>query len=92
MTVNRTSVQDIGHRYVATANLEAVLQVQGRKTNWLAERVGVSEALAYKIVAGTKTADAAMAARIATALGVPMELVFVLRAASDSDSPPEEAA
>jgi len=90
--VNRTPVPDIGHRYVATANLEAVLQVQGRKTNWLAERVGVSEALAYKIVAGTKTADAAMAERIATALGVPMELVFVLRAASDSDSPPEEAA
>jgi plasmid maintenance system antidote protein VapI len=92
MTVNRTLIPNNGPRYLAVANLAAVLQVQGRKTNWLAERVGVSEALAYKIVAGTKTADAAMAERIATALGVPMELVFVLRAASDSDSPPEEAA
>ena len=90
--MNRTSVQDIGHRYVATANLEAVLQVQGRKTNWLAERVGVSEALAYKIVAGTKTADAAMAERIATALGVPLGLLFESRERGDSDPSPEEAA
>ncbi|HKG29548.1 MAG TPA: helix-turn-helix transcriptional regulator [Thermomicrobiales bacterium] len=90
--MNRTPVPDIGHRYVATANLAAVLQVQGRKTNWLAERVGVSEALAYKIVAGTKTADAAMAERIATALGVPLGLLFESRERGDSDPSPEEAA
>ena len=45
-----------GRRYVAT-NLAAVLEAQGRKRTWLAERVGVSEALLYKIVAGTKTAE-----------------------------------
>ena len=34
----------------------------------LAERVGVSEALLYKIVAGTKTADGALGERIAASL------------------------
>jgi hypothetical protein len=64
--------------------------VQGRKTNWLAERVEISEALAYKIVAGTKTADAALAERIAAAPGVPLGLLFESRERSDSDPSPEE--
>jgi hypothetical protein len=88
--VNRTSVPINGPRYLAVANLAAVLQVQGRKTNWLAERVEISEALAYKIVAGTKTADAALAERIAAALGVPLGLLFESRERSDSDPSPEE--
>ena len=76
-------------RYVAT-NLAAVLEAQGRKRTWLAERVGVSEALLYKIVAGTKTADRALGERIAAALGVPFGVLFEFRERNDSDSLAEE--
>jgi transcriptional regulator with XRE-family HTH domain len=78
-------------RYVAT-NLADVIEAQGRRRNWLAERVGVSEALLYKIVSGTKTADRALGERIADALGVPFGVLFEIRERNDSDSPPEEPA
>lgn len=76
-------------RYVAT-NLAAVLEAQGRKRTWLAERVGVSEALLYKIVAGAKTADRALGERIAASLGVPFGVLFEFRERNDSDSLAEE--
>ena len=86
-----TSVANLssGRRYVAT-NLAAVLEAQGRKRTWLAERVGVSEALLYKIVAGTKTADGALGERIAASLGVPFGVLFEFRERNDSDSLAEE--
>jgi transcriptional regulator with XRE-family HTH domain len=72
-------------RYVAT-NLADVIEAQGRKRNWLAERVGVSEALLYKIVLGTKTADRALGERIADALGVPFLVLFEIRERNEIDS------
>lgn len=76
-------------RYVAT-NLAAVLEAQGRKRTWLAERVGVSDALLYKIVAGAKTADRGLGERIAACLGVPFGVLFEFRERNDSDSLADE--
>ena len=71
-------------------NLAAVIEAQGRRRNWLAERVGVSEALLYKIVAGTKTADRELAERIAGELGTPLFLLFEFRDRNVCDSPTEQ--
>ncbi len=73
-------------RYVATANLVAVVDAQGRKRNWLADRVGVSETLLYKIVLGSKTADRALGERIAEALGVPFCVLFEFRGRNTMDA------
>src|SRR3954447_16314221 len=69
-------------RYVATANLAAVLEAQGRKQSWLAERLGVSKPLLCLIVSGTRMVDRARGDQIATALGVPFCLLFKLRTRS----------
>ena len=71
-------------RYVATANLDAVLIAQGRKQSWLAERLGVSGSLLCLIIGGTKTVDHARGQQIADALGVPFRLLFKLRPRSES--------
>jgi len=79
-------------RYAATEALGAVLEEQGRKRRWLAERIGVTESWLSHVLAGRHTVDRDQGERIAGILGVPFFVLFVLRAASDSDSPPEEAA
>src|SRR3954452_3937260 len=73
-------------RFVANANLAAVLAVQGRKQSWLAERLGVSSSLLCLIIGGGKTVDRARGQQIADALGVPFRLLFKLRSRSDSDA------
>jgi hypothetical protein len=78
-------------RYVAT-NLEAVLDGQGRMRSWLAVRVGISESLVSKIVAGTRTVDRTLGEAVATAVGVPFSVLFALRDRSETVSSPEEAA
>jgi hypothetical protein len=69
-------------RYVATANLAAVLAAQGRKQSWLAERLGVSSSLLCLIIGGAKTVGRDRGQQIADALGVPFGLLFKLRSRS----------
>jgi hypothetical protein len=82
----RVIVSQCGERYMATANLDAVLIAQGRKQSWLAERLGVSSSLLCLIIGGAKTVDRARGQQIADALGVPIGLLFKLRSRSDSVS------
>ena len=72
-------------RYGAT-NLEAVLDAQGRKRRWLAERIGVSESFVSKLLAGRLTVDRQQGERVAAALGVPFFVLFELRERSEEDS------
>ena len=53
-----------------------VIDEQGRKRRWLAERVGVSEAYLSLIIAGSRTVDRALGERIGALLGVPFFLLF----------------
>ena len=71
-----------GYRYLAT-NLGHVLESQGRKQCWLAERVGVSGAYVSLIVGGERTVDRATGELIATLLDVPFFLLFTLGEQSD---------
>jgi hypothetical protein len=71
-------------RYVATANLAAVLEEQGRKQSWLAERLRISKSLLCLIIGGAKTVDRARGQQIADALGVPFGLLFKLRSRRNS--------
>jgi transcriptional regulator with XRE-family HTH domain len=79
-------------RYVATDALEAVLEEQGRKRRWLADRIGVSESWISHVLAGRHTVDREQGERIAATLGVPFFVLFALRERSDSDPSPEDAA
>ena len=73
-------------RYVATANLAAILEAQGRKQAWLAGRLGISTSLLCLIIGGVKTADRARGQQIADTLGVPFGLLFKLRSRRNLDS------
>ena len=79
-------------RYAATTTLEAVLDEQGRKRRWLADRIGVSESLISKVLAGTKTLDRHQGELVSAAVGVPFSVLFELRDRSDTGPSPEEAA
>jgi transcriptional regulator with XRE-family HTH domain len=79
------------HRYWAT-NLEAVLATQGRTRRWLADRLGVSESLVSKVLAGKKTVGREQGEVIADAVGVPFDLLFELRERSVIDTNPEQTA
>ena len=72
-------------RYVAT-HLGDVLESQGRKQRWLAERIGVSGGYVSLIIAGERTVDREMGERIATLLDVPFFLLFSLGQQSHSFS------
>ena len=74
-----------GDRYLAT-NLGHVLESQGRKQCWLAERVGVSGAYVSLIVGGERTVDRATGEHMATLLDVPFFLLFTLGEQSDCSS------
>lgn len=72
-------------RYRAT-NLGRVLESQGRKQRWLAERIGVSGAYISLIIAGERTVDQETGERIAALLDVPLFLLFSLGKQSNSIS------
>jgi transcriptional regulator with XRE-family HTH domain len=69
-------------RYMAT-HLGAVLESQGRKQCWLAERIGVSGGYVSLIIAGERTVDRETGERIAALLDVPFFLLFTLGKQSD---------
>lgn len=62
---------------MALANVEAVLEAQGRRLTWLAKATGVHYARLYRLVRG-RASDlrASEADAIANALGVPGYLLF----------------
>lgn len=66
---------DTRQRYRATG-LSSVLDDQGRKRAWLARTVGVSHSLIQMIESGQRTASPDVADRIASAMGVPMAVIF----------------
>ncbi len=70
-------------RYLAT-HLGDVLQSQGRKQRWLAERLGVSGGYVSLIIAGERTVDRETGERIAALLDVPFFLLFALGTQSTS--------
>ena len=72
-------------RYLAT-HLGDVLETQGRKQRWLAERVGVSGAYISLVIAGERTVDREMGERIAELLNVPLFLLFALGKQSNTFS------
>jgi transcriptional regulator with XRE-family HTH domain len=72
-------------RYRAT-HLGAVLECQGRKQRWLAERLGVSGGYISLIVAGERTVDRAQGEQIAALLDVPFFLLFKIGEPSRSFS------
>lgn len=62
---------------MALANVEAVLEAQGRRLTWLAKATGVHYARLYRLVRGRATdLRASEADAIANALGVPGYLLF----------------
>lgn len=69
-------------RYRAT-HLGEVLDGQGRKRSWLAERVGVTGGYVTMIISGERTVDQVLGERIAALLDVPFFLLFELRERSD---------
>jgi hypothetical protein len=62
-------------RYRAT-ELGQVIDAQGRKRRWVADRVGISESYLSRIIAGEKTIDRARGERIGSLLGVPFFVLF----------------
>lgn len=69
-------------RRVRATNLEAVILNQGRTKKWVADHGGFSQSMLSHLLAGRKTIAADAADRIATALGVP---VFVLFESADAE-------
>jgi transcriptional regulator with XRE-family HTH domain len=67
----------IEQRYIATGAWKT-LKSQGRTIRWLAEQVGVPENTLTKYKRGhRKTLPRAVATRISTVLGVPLDLLFL---------------
>lgn len=62
-------------RYRATG-LGEVIDAQGRKRRWVADRVGMSEAYLSMIISGERTVDRGQGERIGALLGVPFFLLF----------------
>lgn len=69
-------------RYRAT-HLGKVLDEQGRKRSWLAERAGVTGGYVTMIISGERTVDLVLGERIAALLDVPFFLLFELRERRD---------
>lgn len=68
--------------YFAT-NLKAVLDEQGRRQDWLAEQIGVSESFMSRVIRGHCVIMRDRAERAAVALGVPFFVLFELRDGSE---------
>ncbi len=73
--------------YQATG-LKAVLAAQGRRQDWLARQVGVSEQLISSALSGRRNLTREVAERVANVLGVPFFVVFDL--SGDAVSPDAE--
>jgi len=56
--------------------LKKVLKKQGRKTSWLANRIGKTAVLTYKYVDGSRRVPLDVQALISKALGVKASLLF----------------
>ncbi len=69
--------------------LAVLLDAQGRRQDWLAERSGISRSLLSRLITGSRTVDKATAERIANALQVPLFLAFDIP--TGNDLLPEEA-
>lgn len=65
-------------RYQAR-ELAAVLASQGRKSVWVADRIGMSESLFCHVMAGRRTVTRDMAMQIADILDVPIWSLFAIR-------------
>ena len=65
-------------RVVATPELKARIDAQGRRHDWLAARLGVSKSLISKLVAGQSTVSLADARVIAALIDADPDVVFVL--------------
>jgi len=76
----------MGNRRYRATHLGDVLESQGRKQRWLAERIGVSGGYVSLIVAGERTVDRATGERIAALLDVPFFLLFALGSPSNTFS------
>ncbi len=63
--------------------LGPILEAQGRKRRWLAQKVGVSEAWLSYLISGQRTATKDVAERISDTLNVPLFLAFEFAAASE---------
>ena len=83
--MNRAS----GNRRFRATHLGAVLECQGRKQRWLAERIGVTGGYVSLIIAGERTVSRAQGEQIAALLDVPFFLLFTLGEQSTSFSPRE---
>jgi transcriptional regulator with XRE-family HTH domain len=63
-------------RYRALA-LSETIEKQGRRRDWLAARAGISPGQLTRISNGSRTASHEVAEAIASALGLPLFLLFV---------------
>ena len=79
----------MGNRRYRATHLGDVLESQGRKQRWLAERIGVSGGYVSLIVAGERTVDRATGERIAALLDVPFFFFFFLGSPSNTFSQSE---
>lgn len=70
-------------RFQAT-KLAETLSRQGRRRDWLAERVGVHPSFITHIAAGRRTVDEELAQAIADSLGESLFLLFELLDSNDS--------
>lgn len=74
MVITGTEQSD---RFLAKG-LGDVMDEQGRKRRWLADRIGVSESYLSMVISGGRTVDRALGERIGSLLGVPFFLLFEL--------------
>jgi transcriptional regulator with XRE-family HTH domain len=65
----------------STTTVERVLDQQGRKLTWLAEKAGVSVSYASLMIAGKRPLTDEFRAAAAEALGVPEDVLFPAEAA-----------
>lgn len=73
---------EITNRYRATG-LDDVIRQQGRMRDWVAVRAGVHGSLITHLLAGRRTVGENVAMKIATALDVPLFLLFELTSGSE---------
>lgn len=65
------------------SRLGALLAAQGRRQDWLAKQVGVSQALVSRLISEQRTVDEGTARRICGALQVPIFLAFDIPVGSE---------
>jgi cyanate lyase len=73
-------------RVVATPELRARIEVQGRRLDWIADKLGVSKSFMSKVVAGQSSIAMANARVIVALLDGDIDVLFDLPDGSDSVS------